>query len=61
MEDIDIEESERNGAPKRNGGRDVVNEATDPNESDRRGTALLRLGNDMMDIPLSLAMEEVEV
>lgn len=61
MDDMDMVESERSGAPKRNGGRDVVaSEAQeDPRESDRRGTALLRLGNARTDKPpLSFRMEE---
>lgn len=61
MEDMDMVESERSGAPNRNGGRGVVaSEPLDPSESDRNGTALLRLGNEIIDMPPSFKIEDAE-
>jgi hypothetical protein len=60
IEDMETVDSERSGAPNRNGGSDVIAEALDPSESDRRGAAFLRLGNVRTDMPPSFMIEEAD-
>ena len=55
IDEIDTVESERKGAPNRNGGRDIW-DILEPMESDRMGAALPKLGKEMTD-KFSLAIE----
>jgi hypothetical protein len=57
MDVLEKVDSDRRGTPNRRGWRDIAVELMDPIESDRRGAALLKWGNERIERPLSLVIE----
>ena len=57
IDELEIFESDRTGAPNRRGWRDIIEEVVDPIESDRMGDAILKWGNESIERPLSLLIE----
>jgi uracil DNA glycosylase len=57
IDELEVVESDRIGAPNRRGWRDITEEVMDPIESDRRGDAILKWGNEIIERPLSLLIE----
>jgi hypothetical protein len=57
IDELEVVESDRIGAPNRRGWRDITEEVMDPIESDRRGDAILKWRNERIERPLSLLIE----